>query len=63
VIQAIANGLSDSFAGYAISDLVLQLLVAPLNALAAAVLYFELRGRRAEPNTTSTEAAPPAPAG
>lgn len=48
VIQAIANGVSDSFAGYAISDLLLQLLVAPLNALAAAVLYFELRGRAAD---------------
>ena len=46
VIQAIANGVSDSFAAYAVSDLIVRLLVAPLSALAAAVLYFELRGRR-----------------
>jgi hypothetical protein len=45
VIQAIANGVSDSFAAYALSDLIVRLLVAPLSALAAAVLYFELRGR------------------
>jgi hypothetical protein len=64
VIQAIANGLSDSFAGYAISDLVLQLLVAPLNALAAAVLYFELRGRAGqESRTTSTQEVGSDPAG
>lgn len=46
VIQAIANGVSDSFAAYALSDLIVRLLVAPLSALAAAVLYFELRGRK-----------------
>lgn len=46
VIQAIANGVSDSFAAFAVSDLIVRLLVAPLSALAAAVLYFELRGRK-----------------
>ena len=46
VIQAIADGISDSFASYAVADLIVRLLVAPLSALAAAVLYFELRGRK-----------------
>jgi hypothetical protein len=68
VIQAIANGISDSFAAYALSDLIVRLLVAPLSALAAAVLYFELRGRKegagtdaltAPAATTGTGAPPP----
>jgi hypothetical protein len=73
VIQAIANGVSDSFAAYAVSDLIVRLLVAPLSALAAAVLYFELRGRKegaattADPTltapaaTTSPTGGPPPP--
>lgn len=74
VIQAIADGVSDSFAAYAVSDLIVRLLVAPLSALAAAVLYFELRGRKegagttADPTltvpaaTTSPSGGPPPPA-
>jgi ABC-type multidrug transport system fused ATPase/permease subunit len=73
VIQAIANGVSDSFAAYAMSDLIVRLLVAPLSALAAAVLYFELRGRKegagpdaaldapGAPTTPGAAAPPPAP--
>jgi hypothetical protein len=49
VIQAIANGISDSFGAYAVSDLIVRLLVAPLSALAASVLFFELKARRGEP--------------
>jgi hypothetical protein len=49
VIQAVANSVSDSFASYAIGDLIVRLLVAPLTALAAAVLFFELKARRGEP--------------
>ena len=75
VIQAIADGVSDSFAAYALSDLIVRLLVAPLSALAAAVLYFELRGRKegagttADPTltapaaTTSPTGGPPPPPG
>jgi hypothetical protein len=70
VIQAIANGISDSFAAYALSDLIVRLLVAPLSALAAAVLYFELRGRKegagadavTAPAATTGTGAPPPPA-
>lgn len=49
IVQAIANSASDSFAGYALADLLVRLLIAPLSALAAAVLYFELKARRGEP--------------
>ena len=47
VIQAIADSVSDTFAGYAVADLIVRLLVAPLSALAAAVLYFELKALQA----------------
>ena len=49
VIQALANSVSDSFAGYAIADLIVRLLVAPLAALAASVLFFELKALHGEP--------------
>jgi hypothetical protein len=49
VIQAIANSAADSVVGYSLADLVVRLLVAPLSALAAAVLYFELKALRGEP--------------
>jgi hypothetical protein len=58
VLQALANSISDSFTAYAVSELIVRLLVAPLSALAAAVLYFELAAR---PQTTSTEGVAPAP--
>jgi len=49
VIQALTNSVSDSFGAYALADLIVRLLVAPLSALAAAVLFFELKARRGEP--------------
>jgi hypothetical protein len=49
VIQAVANDVSDSFAAYALADLAVRLLVAPLSALAASVLFFELKAIRGEP--------------
>jgi hypothetical protein len=48
LIQGIADSVSDTFAGYALADLLVRLLVAPLSAIAAAVLYFELKARRGE---------------
>jgi hypothetical protein len=48
VIQALANSVSDTVAGYAVADLIVRLLVAPLSALAASVIYFELKSRRGE---------------
>ncbi len=49
VIQALANSVADSVVGYSVADLLVRLLVAPLSALAAAVLYFELKALRGEP--------------
>jgi hypothetical protein len=49
VIQALANSVSDSFGGYAVGDLITRLVVAPLSALAASVLFFELKAVRGEP--------------
>jgi ABC-type multidrug transport system fused ATPase/permease subunit len=49
VIQALANSVTDSFAGFAVGDLIVRLLVAPLSALAASVLFFELKALRGEP--------------
>ena len=49
VLNAIANSVSDSFVGYTISDLIVRVLVAPFTALAAAVLFFELKALRGEP--------------
>jgi hypothetical protein len=59
VIQALANSVADSVVGYSLADLIVRLLVAPLSALAAAVLFFELKAMRGEPVLdTSGEAAP-----
>jgi hypothetical protein len=49
VLNAVANSVSDSFVGYTISDLIVRVLVAPFTALAAAVLFFELKALRGEP--------------
>jgi hypothetical protein len=65
-IQAIANSVADTVVGYSVADLIVRLVVAPLSALAAAVLYFELKALRGEPVLgTGAEgqiAAEPAPA-
>jgi hypothetical protein len=67
VVQAIVTGISDSFAGYTVGELVTRVLVAPLTALAAAIMYFELKRMHGEPVpgqeafTTLTAPAPPAP--
>jgi hypothetical protein len=45
VASALA-GISDTFAAYAIADLLTSILVAPIAALAAAVMYFALRAIR-----------------
>lgn len=50
LVNAIAGGASDeSFAGYAIADLIVRVLVVPLSALAATVMYVELRRLKGEP--------------
>jgi hypothetical protein len=61
VIQALATSVADSVVGFSVADLIVRLLVAPLSALAAAVLFFELKAMRGEPVLdTGGEAAAPA---
>jgi hypothetical protein len=49
-VNAIVGGASDdSFVGYAIADLIVRVLVVPLSALAATVMYIELRRLKGEP--------------
>jgi hypothetical protein len=52
-LQALAG---DSFAAYAIVDVVVNVLIAPLNAIAVTVLYVELRRLRGEPLPQATTA-------
>ena len=66
VIQSLANSVADSVVGFSLADLIVRLLVAPLSALAAAVLFFELKSLRGEPVLDTGDepraAAPPPPA-
>jgi len=64
VIQSLADSVADSVVGFSLADLIVRLLVAPLSALAAAVLFFELKGLRGEPVLAdgAEVAAPAAPA-
>ena len=48
VLRAVANS-ADTFALYAAAALIVSLLVAPLRALAASVLFFELKALHGEP--------------
>jgi hypothetical protein len=62
-VNAIVGGASDdSFAGYVIADLVVRVLVVPLSAIAATVMYLELRRQKGEPLAEDTPAGPAAPA-
>jgi hypothetical protein len=63
VLNAVANSVSDSFVGYTISDLIVRLLVGPLTALAAAVLFFELKAIRGEPVLGTDASGQVTPAG
>jgi hypothetical protein len=49
VLQGILNAISDSFVGHFIAQAIVNVLVSPLSAIAAAVLYFELKGVHGEP--------------
>jgi ABC-type multidrug transport system fused ATPase/permease subunit len=63
VIQTLADGVSESFASFAVADLLLRLLVAPLSALAAAVVYFEVKAIRGEPVLGTGDGGQIAPGG
>ncbi len=64
VVQLIFVGISDSIVGFALSNLLTNVLVAPLSALAAAVMYFELKrmaGEGAVPAGAAVTPAAPGP--
>lgn len=61
LLQAVIGGISDeSFVGYAIADLISNVLFVPLTALAATVIYVELRRVKGDP-LIEDEAASPLP--
>jgi hypothetical protein len=67
VLTGIAIAITDSFVGYAVAQLIANVFIAPLAALASATMYFELRRLHGEAPVSAaagppTEAAPPAPA-
>jgi hypothetical protein len=50
ILSAIGGSISDdSFAGYAVADLLVRVLIGPLSAIAATVIYVELRRIKGEP--------------
>jgi hypothetical protein len=63
ILNAIGNSVSDdSFAGYAVADLIGRVFIVPLSAIAATVMYVELRRIKGEPLAEdATAGAPPAP--
>ena len=59
LVQAIVGGASDdSFAGYAIADLIVHVVITPLSAIAATVMYVELRRLRGQPLDIDMDAPP-----
>lgn len=61
VVNAIVGGASDeSFAGYAIAELIVRVVVVPLSAIAATVMYLELRRVKGDPLPEEGGAAGPA---
>jgi hypothetical protein len=59
VVAAVFVSIADSFIGYCLSDAITRVLVSPLSAIAAAVMFFELKARHGEP---VPELGTPAPA-
>lgn len=49
LIAALIGGISDSWVGFSLAVLLTSLLMIPLTALAAAVIFFELKALRGEP--------------
>lgn len=62
IVQGILGGATDdSFAGFAIAELIVRVFVAPIAALAAAVMYFELKAAHGEALGAGAAPATPAP--
>jgi hypothetical protein len=60
LIAAIIGGVSDSWFGFSLAVLLTSLLLIPLTALAAAVIFFELKALRGEPVVDTGAGGPPA---
>jgi hypothetical protein len=60
LIAAILGGIFDSILGFALGVLITSLLMAPLTALAASVIYFELKAIKGEPVLATGPGAVPA---
>jgi hypothetical protein len=66
LVRVIVDNVDEGFLAYSLSELIVRLLLAPLSALAAAVLFFELKSLRGEPvldtgDEPAPTAAPPVP--
>src|SRR6476661_5495812 len=61
IFGAIGGGISNSLVPYAIFTLIGNVIVAPLTALASAVMYFELVGLQGQAPVAATAGAPVAP--
>jgi hypothetical protein len=62
IVGAIFVGVSDNIVGRGIADLIVRVLVGPLSALAAAIMYFELKRMHGDPvlGAGAEAAVPPA---
>jgi hypothetical protein len=73
LVSAIIAGIADTYVGFALADMVVNVLTVPISALAASVLYFELKRLHGEPipgvteggelGTVAAGVAPEAPVG
>jgi hypothetical protein len=73
LISAIIAGIADTYVGFALADMVVNVLTVPISALAASVIYFELKRLHGEPipgvteggefGTVAAGVAPEAPVG
>jgi hypothetical protein len=63
LVRVIVDNVDEGFLAYTLSELIVRLVLAPLSALAAAVLFFELKDLSGEPVLAdgAEVAAPPAP--
>jgi hypothetical protein len=58
LISALIGGISDSWTGFSLAVLLTSLLLIPLSALAASVIFFELKALRDEPVLATAVPAP-----
>ena len=58
LISALIGGISDSWTGFSLAVLLTSLFLIPLSALAASVIFFELKALRGEPVLATAVPAP-----